>query len=378
MHSVHHSAPGNFQGKHEILSGLVPFVTYINFVQTTGCVNFLVSSFGIAMNVLILRTFLAMGGVFTEGVTFTFFSLALSDLGLCVCSLCWSVSASCFLLEKRFVRTPQIFYYFPVDPRALGFYSHITMIIFGIMTTLITIYLAVMRCLCVAQPLTFRGSLSPRKTCLLFAAFLVFGASTRLPIFSSGGVRATFDRRWNVSRPTLWSQPYQERLKDGVRIAVDVPLPVVAEVVLSICIIVMTNALRASSQFRSQNTTDSGVSKSENHRTGHKEEAGKQRPDRNSESLAGKSKKLSPKDVRVIKQLVIISLVYILCNVPKLARTVGDALEPEFMLGRRFEHFYDIVTHIQLIVETVNSSVNFFIYLYFNTKFRQEFFSYKD
>ncbi|GFN87790.1 hypothetical protein PoB_001429600 [Plakobranchus ocellatus] len=114
----------------------------------------------------------------------------------------------------------------------------------------------------------------------------------------------------------------------------------------------MTNALRASSQFRSQNASDSGVSKSDNHRTSHKEEAERQKPDRNSENLGGKSKKLSPKDVRVIKQLVIISLVYILCNIPKLARTVGDALEPEFMLGRRYEHFYDIVTHIQLIVET--------------------------
>ncbi|GFO36410.1 chemosensory receptor c [Plakobranchus ocellatus] len=352
-----------------VLAGLLPFGTFIVMAQSAACANCLVSLFGIATNTLNLKTFVAMGGVFTDGVALTFFTLSISDLGFCVWSLCWSGSSLCFVLEKRFVAS-QLPYYFPVDPRAMGFYSYIMMVIFGTTTTLITVYLAVMRCLCVVHPLAFRGSLSPRKAGVLFALFLAFSVATRIPIISSIGIRATFDLRWNVTRPGLWSQPNKEQVKDGIRSGVDVPLPIVAEVILTVCIIVMTNALRASTQFRNQSTTSSIQTSGQAH-TGHSELT-RQEDDQSSKNGRAKSKGLSPKDARVVKQLVILSLLFIVCNIPKLARTLADALEPEFMLGRRYENFYEMSNQIHVLAETFNSTLNFF-----NTKFRLQIIPHK-
>ncbi|KAK3720932.1 hypothetical protein RRG08_047498 [Elysia crispata] len=115
-------------------------------------------------------------------------------------------------------------------------------------------------------------------------------------------------------------------------------------------------ALKASSRFRSK--LASGKTSSNAHEAP------------SDESQPGK---LTKKDTRVIKQLVFISGLFLCCNLPKLIRIVGDTAESEFSIYGRYRFLFSIVFTIQVLFEILNSSLNFFIYYKFNTRFRENF-----
>ncbi|KAK3771374.1 hypothetical protein RRG08_050425 [Elysia crispata] len=450
-------------------SGMVPYTAYNNIVLTTGSLNVVLSTFGIVANLINLRTFGAMGGVVVDGVTLTLFTLSLSDLGLCVSSLCWIVSWSCYTVEHRLITLHGRGFYFSVDPRALGIFFANVMSVFSVTTTLITIYLAMMRCLCVIFPLRFRDSISPAITALTFGMFFLVALSTRLPMLALMDIRPRFDPNTNLTRFTIWSHPDRQLVRDVTRSLVDFPLPVIAEVILTICVIVMVRALRASRKFRNVSTADVKFSSPEQpsstHGTDHcsasssegKSSTGKSPSSSGASVSSGKpsprttnthkvtvsgastpsgkpsqittnannatasggstpsgkprsrttntnnvtasgasvssgkpsprttntnnvpasggstpSGKLSPKESRVVKQLVIISFIFIACNLPKLARIIADSVEPEFAMSGCYRNLYDIASQVQFTAETLNSSVNLFIYLSFNARFRQK------
>ena len=368
--------------------GLIPYTTYSNIVLTTGSLNAVIASFGVVANIIILRTFVGIGGILTDGVTMTLFTLALSDLGFCLSSLCWTVVATMFTIEHRFNTLDDRGFYFGVDPRALGIYFVNIMSLFGLTTTLITIHLAMMRCLCVLRPLKFRGSISPVKTALIFSTFFLLALVIRLPPVALMDIRPTFNPRTNITRPTRWYHPDREVIKDVLRTVVDIPVPVIAQVMLTVCVIVMTRALRQSRKFRNASGEDlktTAENPSNDQRISHTSASGTPiEPSVSSDfsnissapiattKAQSTSTKLNLKESRVVKQLVIISSTYIVCNLPKLVRTVGDTVEPEFKLSGRYRNLYDIASHIQFIADTLNSSVNLFIYLSFNARFRQK------
>ncbi|KAK3720934.1 hypothetical protein RRG08_047500 [Elysia crispata] len=252
------------------------------------------------------------------------------------------------------------------------------MSIFSLTTTLVTIYLAVMRCLCVIRPLTFRGVLSPGKTTLIFLAFLAFALAIRLPLLALTDIRVSFNPRINLSRPAIWIHPARELVKDVTQTGLDIPLNITAEITLTICVIVMTRALKESSKFRSKLATsmpnNNGHPENERSRrrssTTPNQKKSKTSDGANDDTQSGK---LSKKDARVIKQLVFISLLFLCCNIPKLTRIVGDAAESEFSIFGRYRFLYSIVFTLQVVFEILNSSLNFFIYYKFNNKFRNSF-----
>ena len=356
------------------LPGIVPFVPYVHTVETTYTASVVVSILGIITNAASLKTFLAIGDVLKDGVGLTFFILTLSDLCVCCLSLSWGASAFCNFMEQRvnnFYRpvalpssaasaryeldTSQLFS-FPIDLSVVAVYSYVTMSVFTMTTTLITTYLAVMRCLCVANPLIFRGSLSPGKTALLFSTFFAFSLVVRVPTLALTDIRVSFNPRINLSRPAMWTHPSRELVKDITWSGVDIPIPIAVEVTLTICVVVMARALKASSRFRSK--LASGKTSSNAHEAP------------SDESQPGK---LTKKDTRVIKQLVFISGLFLCCNLPKLIRIVGDTAESEFSIYGRYRFLFSIVFTIQVLFEILNSSLNFFIYYKFNTRFRENF-----
>ncbi|GFS27317.1 chemosensory receptor C [Elysia marginata] len=373
------------------LSGLVPFVFYVHTVETTYTASVLVSLLGIFTNAASLKAFLAMGDVFKDGVALTFFLLALTDLSVCCLSLSWGVCALGNFVEQhvnRFYRpappapagsssvryqleTRQLFA-FPIDLSMVAVYSYVACSIFSMTTSLITTYLAVMRCLCVARPLTFRASLSPGKTALLFGAFFTFSLVVRVPTLALTDVKVIFNPRINASRPAMWSHPTRELVKDMTWSVVDIPIPLAAEVTLTICVIVMGRALKASANFRNKLASGMTSNSSDAHEKVDQSSSNPGKEETNgaiSEDAA--PIKLSKKEARIIQQLVFISLLFLCCNIPKLIRIVIDSAEPEFSIRGRYRYLYGIVFTIQIIFEILNSSLNFFIYYKFNSRFKE-------
>ena len=79
--------------------------------------------------------------------------------------------------------------------------------------------------------------------------------------------------------------------------------------------------------------------------------------------------------------LIVIVLLFLVCNVPRIVLNFFEVLTAasfkENMGNKcfRLPLWVEIMTSVSLILITFNSSVNFFIYCFFNTTFRRELFA---
>ncbi|GFO08588.1 phorbol ester/diacylglycerol-binding protein unc-13 [Plakobranchus ocellatus] len=329
--------------------GIMTPAEYFMAMDIQGSIQAVVCLLGFITNIINIKTFLAMGAS-TDGVTLTLLSLAISDF--CVCFGGLGVCIGSFLLSqetKRISRGQMVKNFFAVDPAFIAVFFATVFQIFTVTTILITIYLAVTRCLCVIRPLQFRNVITVRKTLVVVAAFSLFALANRLPILSLTGLTMAFDPRINATRPMTSMHLNRETIKDIIWASVDMPLCIGAQIILSVCIGIMLKGLRSAAEFR---FSASGAGN-----TGSDEDKSKD--------------KLGLKDARIIKQLVLVSSIFIICNTPKLLTYFGTVLEPAFYIEGRYQLFYMCMCSIFAVFDTINSSVNMFVYYFYNAKFRR-------
>ncbi|GFO13529.1 chemosensory receptor c [Plakobranchus ocellatus] len=257
--------------------GLISRSAYNISLITLNSIQACMCMLGLITNVINIKIFLAMRA-FDDGVTLTFLLLSVSDL--CVCFVAAGISMSAFLHSQETKWLKQIIFnddgtdhsqtigfFFPVEPTYIAIVGHNTFQIFNLITILLTIYLAVARCLCVMYPLKFRNIITAKKTLLVSAIFLMTSLGIRLPLMTHSGISFKFDPRINATRHRLWVHPNRETIKDALWISVDSPFCVGAQITLSVCIVIMAKVLRAAANFRSKasaaNDTKSDMNKSQ-------------------------------------------------------------------------------------------------------------------
>ncbi|GFN90200.1 chemosensory receptor c [Plakobranchus ocellatus] len=192
--------------------------------------------------------------------------------------------------------------------------------IFHLITTFFTIYLTATRCLSVLHPIKFRNFITVRKTLLVSVIFFFLSVASRLPVTTHFGVSLNFDPRINTTRYILWVHPNREIIKDITWTFVDGLVCVGAQITLLVCVFVMVKVFSLANDFRSKASVVS-----------------------DSDSNLNKSpQQLSTKDARIVKQLVLVSSIFIICNTPKLVTFLSTTIEPQFDLGGRFRYIYQI------------------------------------
>ncbi|GFO13504.1 chemosensory receptor a [Plakobranchus ocellatus] len=341
--------------------GLITQFQYNLSVDTLTSIQTFICMLGLITNIINIKTFLAMRA-FDDGVTLTFLLLSVSDLFVCFVSTYICVSAFLISQESRWLsklNSPKSIIhqeqlngpFFPVEPTYIGIFGHNMFQIFNLITILLTIYLAVARCLCVMYPLKFRNIITVRKTLLVSTIFFLTSLGIRLPLITHSGILLKFDPRINATRYRLWVHPNRETIKDVLWISVDSPVCVGAQVTLSVCIVFMVKVLRAAVKFRLKASVTN-----------------------NSKLDSNKSnEKLSTKETRIVKQLVLVSTIFIICNTPKILTFLAATIEPGFDLGGRYQNFYQVSVSATVLFDTLNSSVNMFVYYFYNSKFKSIF-----
>ncbi|GFN83471.1 chemosensory receptor a [Plakobranchus ocellatus] len=296
------------QGQYNVL------IDFLTSVQT------FTSIFGLITNSININTFLAMRA-FKDGVTLTFLLLSMSHLclsfaaaALCSCAFLisqeskWLLHLTTDVSYENYAKT--IGYFFSVDPAYIGIISFHMFQVSNVTAIFLTVYLAVARCLCVLYPLKFRNIITVRKTLLLSALFFIISLGIRIPILTHDGVSLDFDPRINATRYRFVVHPNRKVIKDNVWVSMEAPICVVAQITLIVSVGIMAKVLRASAEFRSE----ASVAKSD---------------------LKKSREKIITKDVRVVKQLVLVSSIFIACNTPKFLAYFASFFEPNFYLGRR-------------------------------------------
>ncbi|CAL1537009.1 unnamed protein product, partial [Lymnaea stagnalis] len=358
---------------HNKTSRAVPHQKYVSdelyggFLLGFSVVSTIMSSLGCLGNLVVIRTFVSLG--LKEGVTVSFVFLAVSNLAYLIVMIANAVSIGVYVNEKlQSFKT-----WNPVDPFGMYvFFSNISYLL-NLITILTTTYLAVVRCMCVAMPLQFKSALTRRRSVLILVAFCVVSIASYIPILVYMKIVRAFDAKVNATRYVLWISPEREEVKDVVWFTRDVSVTFITQIIVIVCVVIMVRCLLAASRFRRESmrysekredtrNTESSVSQVHGSGAHQKRKA--------NEAGSGHALKLSAKDMSVVQQVVLISVVYIVCNTPAIMVNTTVMLVEDFTLGNVYQNLYLTVLGAMELFQTFNSSFNVFIYYRYNKKFR--------
>ncbi|BFZ09728.1 hypothetical protein BsWGS_12767 [Bradybaena similaris] len=343
----------NYTGISISFRGLVTHQQYA-FILELYCEALTIHSFiGIVSNIINIRTFCAMG--LTDGITVSFLSMSLIDLAYMIASFLLGISVALTVIEKRTHTT------FSIDPHGVNILLANVIVLVNVTNVLTTTFIAVARCMCVAKPLHFKNWFTIGKTLAFIFSCVIASVVSYAPVLANMGIVRQFDLKKNITRPTLWFSSKQDSVKIMTGIVIEMMLPFATQFIVVICVLIMTYNLRLSAKFR-----QSAALVSENFTSGLDQ---KQNVTLSSTSTVS-TNKLVGKDVRVVQQVVLISLVYIICNTPKMMLSLAAITVPDFNFAKRYSNLYLSVNMLRQQFDMFNSSVNTFIYYRYNTKFR--------
>ncbi|CAL1537000.1 unnamed protein product [Lymnaea stagnalis] len=332
---------------------MISFYDHLITMGAITLVRSLLCVFGIIGNVITIKVFLDIG--VKNGVTASFLFLSCADLAYLVSVLVHSVAYGLHLYEEQTsYRT-----WFAVKPFAVFVYFANVASCPYMVTVLTTMFLSVVRCLGVSQPLRFRSSITRTNALWVLFAFLVLAVGSSVPLLAFMGIVTQFDERINMSRPSLWVSPLRQWVKDVTFVVRDAILPLVTELVLSVCVVVMATSLRSASKFRSLHASESSNIPEQTSSYDPKNET----RSRSSRLKVG-STHLRGRDLQVVQQMLLLSAACLICHTPKITYNCVKLFLPDIsdvLLANGIRDFF----------QSINCSVTFLIYNKFNSKFHK-------
>ncbi|RUS73742.1 hypothetical protein EGW08_018503 [Elysia chlorotica] len=84
---------------------------------------------------------------------------------------------------------------------------------------------------------------------------------------------------------------------------------------------------------------------------------------------------LTRREVKVTKMLLVVILVYLMDFFPRLVKYSASLVEPEFFMYKRYHNLMMVMSNVMWILDFLNASVNFFIFLGMSTNFNKTFYT---
>ncbi|BFZ17951.1 hypothetical protein BsWGS_20990 [Bradybaena similaris] len=308
----------------------------------------------------------------TDGVTVSLLVLSFTDLVFLVARLCRAVSAGFMAVEV----ICHYLVWFPFDPDVFHFYfAHAGHILYTYITT-ITTFLAIARCMCVLKPLSFKYVFTTQMSLLILGGCLVFCVVCLCPIFAVLGITMSFDERVNATRRMLLIGPGRELIRLislGIR---DVGLVVPSQVIVVICVVIKIRCLKTASKFRHRShvgsmTNMSFVQDLQSSTVSLSSEGFVLQKEPIPAVSKTRSHKLSSKDLNAVRQVFLISVVFITCNTPKIIMTIAGLHLTEISPGGKLKIINMSTSWLTDLFQIINASAGILIYHKYNSKFRK-------
>ncbi|KAH9503174.1 hypothetical protein Btru_070160 [Bulinus truncatus] len=289
-----------------------------------------IGAFRVVTNIICLKVFWTMG--FKDTINVSFFAIALADLGCLLCLLWMGICYNPLLayadvnFESRKVQ-----YLTGGWPK---FY-------FTRVSGLITAYVTFERCLCTTMPLKVKVVLTPKRVCIIHVIIYVINALVIVPIY----VSTRMSWRWSPSRNAsiLSLDPIVDKEIFNITNDLNAFLQNGSFIFVVICTIILVNSLNESRRWKLKSTR--------------KMDFGQQ-----------------SKENSASRRVVIVSALYIACNLPGSLASLGMIVFPEVNAGESQQNLFFFLAAFNHTVEAVNASVNIFIYLETSMKFLKIFF----
>ncbi|KAI8791455.1 fMet-Leu-Phe receptor [Biomphalaria glabrata] len=315
---------------------------------------------GIVGNTINVLTFISMG--LKDGVTTSFMLLAMSDISYLVTVIA-RAAAFVFMVSEK---SSGYCIWYPVEPYGVYiFFGHAGRIPY-ILSNMITTLVAIMRCLCVVWPFSFKSFAFNRTLALVLVnTFTLFAVTSYLPVLLFMGMTWQFDPRLNSSRPALWISPEREEVKDVIWTARDALLPFVTQFIMTVCVVIMVKHLKSSYSFRHGTV---------NHFSNNMSALVMPPLEKKSNSQPKISTiELTGKDLQALRQVLLITSVYLTCNTPTIVINITSLLESKLSIDSVYRNIYLSVTGCKHLFQTINSSFNVLVYYKYSSRYRHHF-----
>ncbi|KAI8795409.1 fMet-Leu-Phe receptor [Biomphalaria glabrata] len=326
-------------------------------MEVSTVLSAIISAFGILTNTIVIRTFMAMGPA--DGMTVAFLLMSLVDLTFSAVSFSLSISTIFLILETLSGSL------FPVQPYGIGVYFANLLIPLSAIISLQTSFIAIARCLCVAAPFYFKNVFTRSLTLAFMVSFTVFSSAVYVPVFVFMGMVDKTDNIKNLTRPMLWVSPNREPTKSIVSTIIAIIIPLASQLIVIVTLVVMATSLRNSYHFRLSAAI--GIDSPKRNR----QSAAPSGIDRPTSKTANKECTISSKEMQIIKQVALLSALYVVCHIPKIMFIITGLVLPEFNLNRELQNLYLTMSNTRMLFEMINSASNFPIYFKYNSKFRK-------
>ncbi|CAL1537010.1 unnamed protein product, partial [Lymnaea stagnalis] len=341
------------------------------FIESFTVVCGLISLLGCVGKVLIMKAFISLG--LKDVFTISFVFVAGSDLVYLLVVLGHIACLALIMIE----RNNGYRIWFATDPFCVHVFISNLEVLLYLIPILNTTFLAVVRCACVTMPLHFRNMFTRVRSLCILVSFCLLAFVTYLPVVAYMKIEMAFDERVNSSRLLLWISPKRDEVKVILWIIRDVAITLASQVIIITCVIIMARSLRTTLKFRQEatgasrtypnspcDTTKRSSHREDTHTTG-------ARGQKLKSSAVKRARVFSQSELSIVRQVVVISTVYIVCNTPKILTEVTALFVPDLTLGKAYENMYTALLGLVIYCQSFGSSINFLIYYRYNTKFRQ-------
>ncbi|BFZ06851.1 hypothetical protein BsWGS_09890 [Bradybaena similaris] len=294
--------------------------------------NVVISSAGILFNLVNITVFLLQDWR-TNNVTLALLSLSISDLLVVAACLTFDLlSIMQTLLPTSLVDYAAVQYYIVAWSVAM----------FSDLSSLTTVLVSLERCLCIIIPLHVHSIFSVKRTAIFLIGMYIMIALSYAVLFSTLTLQWTHDLNFNSSKLIVALSEERTKIEMGHNISNAAILPSFCEMAVVFNTLVMVIGLKRSSNFQK---------KSSDHQ-------------RNT-STSSKYKKLA---------IVVccISGIFIACNTPVVMFIYCKYFISGFTYTGVHGQLYVVGAYILFILYAVNASVNFFVYVSLNQRYRDK------
>ncbi|XP_005112295.1 uncharacterized protein LOC101847008 [Aplysia californica] len=294
-------------------------VDLLLIINVLSAISFSVTVFGILSNICNIVVFVGLG-VLETATSVTLFALSVSDLlFLLILFVFWTFR---FLNNLGVSQTTQGI---PITYFVYQFLQYFRMAY--TLSELFTVYLAVQKCCCVALPFRFKLIFTPYKSLATLSIIVIAVFAFYAPLFFSMGLQQVVDLTQNTTRYIPWFSEDREVIVSTVfHTIMNLLVPTAGQVIVAVCLVVLTQKLRETTKFRQASEMLEP-----------KVEGSKVK-----KSKVKDSSKLSGKELRAVQSVVVLVVMFIVCNLPTVLTQYATYIEPEFDDFRRYSAIYSL------------------------------------
>ena len=306
------------------------------------------SSLGVITNSLTLVVFLRQE--FRDSVNVSLFSITVWDQVKCLAGVVYRLHKPLGLYKPvwgynwKWMSGPYLVY--------LSIFA-------GFVSYALATYVSIERCLSVSIPFKVRSFITPPITSsfMLGLSLIVFGSFC--PMFLIYTIHYTYSPLYNASIVTVIPNHFYYA-RDGLILKIykflGIFYPAIfCTIMISTSAIIVFHLRKSAENFDKMKGAKSTAA-----------------------ATAGESSRVSttvtPRELKVTKMLLVIILIYLMDFFPRVCKYTASLIEPEFFRYGKYHNLMLVMSNVLWILDFVNASANFFIFLRMSTNFKKTFY----